>query len=103
MSLQNSVLEASGVDFGGLGPPFWKVLGSIFEGFGPWKPPESSSEASGLHFGRSWVQFSKVGRPFWKALGSIFENFVLRAFIWKVWALSKALDVILGTMDAKNA
>ena len=63
MSLQNSVLEASGVDFGGLGPPFWKVLGSIFEGFGPWKPPESSSEASGLHFGRSWTSFSAVWGP----------------------------------------
>ena len=67
-------MEASGIVFGSLGPPFWKVLdfifsclgagssfsfwkvpGSIFEGFGPWKPPESSAEASGLHFARSWT------------------------------------------------
>ena len=34
MFFQNGILGASGVDFEGLGPLFWKVLGLIFEGLG---------------------------------------------------------------------
>ena len=31
MSLKNSVLDASGLDFGGHGPAFWRVWGSFSE------------------------------------------------------------------------
>ena len=31
MSLQNGILEASGFDFGGFGPLFWKPRASILE------------------------------------------------------------------------
>ena len=34
MSFKNGVLEGSGLDFGGSGPRFWRVLGRIFRDFG---------------------------------------------------------------------
>ena len=89
MSLQNSVLEVFGLDFGGLGPLFWKVLGSIFEGFEVLDHSGIDFEASGLHIGRSRALSSKV-----LEFGPLF---------WKVWAHVKAGYVILGFMNAKNA
>ena len=35
MSFKNGVLEGSGLDFGGPGPRFWRVLGTIFRNFRP--------------------------------------------------------------------
>ena len=63
MSLQNSILEATGFDFGCLGPPFCELLGSIFEGFG-----------IGAFILEGLGTFEGFGRP-------IFESFGIGPFI----------------------
>ena len=65
MSLKNGVLEASGLDFGGLGPPFWRVRASFSKAldviFGTTnaknaqKPAKTKAPSQGGQTAKGWV------------------------------------------------
>ena len=65
MSLQNSVLGAFGLDFGGLGPPFWRVRASFSKAldviFGTTnaknaqKPAKTKAPSQGGQTAKGWV------------------------------------------------
>ena len=65
MSLPNGVLEASGLDFGGLGPPFWRVRASFSKAldviFGTTnakngqKPAKTKAPSQGGQTAKRWV------------------------------------------------
>ena len=65
MSLQNGVLGAFGLDFGGLGPPFWRVRASFSKAldviFGTTnaknaqKPAKTKAPSQGGQTAKGWV------------------------------------------------
>ena len=65
MSLKNGILEASGLDFGGLGPPFWRVRASFSKAldviFGTTnakngqKPAKTKAPSQGGQTAKRWV------------------------------------------------
>ena len=84
-------MEASGLDFGGLGPLFWKVLGPIFEGLGL---RALIMEGVGT--------FEGVGRHIWhherEERVKTWQEVLMQEIL-----ISNALDVVFGTTNAKNA
>ena len=65
MSFENGILEASGLDFGGLGPPFWRVRASFSKAldviFGTTnaknaqKPAKTKAPSQGGQTAKWWV------------------------------------------------
>ena len=83
MFYENGILEAFGLDFHGLGPLFWKVLGLIFEGL---RLRAFILEGLGT--------FEGFERRIWH------HECQERPKTWQEVLLSKVLDVVFGTTHA---
>ena len=79
-------MEASGIVCGSLGPPFCKVLDLIFGGLG-----FRAFILEGLGTCEGWVRHTWLHER---------EE---RVKTWQEVLISKALDVVFGTTNAKNA